>query len=180
VSDDLLGNVFSGSGLVWFGGLLGGAIGVCLWARWRGFLEARMFDAAAPGLAIGYAVGRIGCQLSGDGDYGTATDAPWGMAYPDGTEPTQVDVHPTPVFETLAMGLTALVLWNLRDRLPPGGLFGLYLVLAGLERLLIEFVRRNDDVVAGLTQPQLVSIGLMVLGTILLMRVRAFGRPRTA
>jgi phosphatidylglycerol:prolipoprotein diacylglycerol transferase len=78
------------------------------------------------------------------------------------------------------MGLTALVLWNLRDRLPPGGLFGLYLVLAGVERLLIEFIRRNDDVVAGLTQPQLVSIGLMVLGTILLMRVRAFGRPRTA
>ncbi len=181
VSDDLLGNVFSGAGLVWFGGLLGGAIGVCLWARWRGFLEARMFDAAAPGLAIGYAIGRVGCQLSGDGDYGTTTDAPWGMAYPDGTEPTNEEVHPTPVFETLAMGLVALVLWNLRDRFQPGVLFALYLVLAGLERLLIEFIRRNDTVFAGLTQPQLVSIALIALGAALIIRLRdAPGRPRTA
>ena len=84
VSDDLLGNLFSGSGLVWFGGLVGGALGVILWAGWRGFLEARLFDLAAPGLALGYAIGRIGCQLSGDGDYGEATDLPWGMAYPRG------------------------------------------------------------------------------------------------
>ena len=62
----------------------------------------------------------MGCQLSGDGDYGEATDAPWGMAYPDGTEPTTEEVHPTPVFETVAMGLVALVLWNLRDRFAPG------------------------------------------------------------
>ncbi len=176
VSDDLAGNLFSGSGLVWFGGLLGGAIGVCLWARWRGFLEARMFDLAAPGLAIGYALGRVGCQLSGDGDYGEATGAPWGMAYPDGTEPTTDEVHPTPVFETVAMGLVALVLWNLRDRFAPGVLFALYLVLAGTERLLIEFIRRNEAVVAGLTQPQLLSLVLIALGAALLIRLR--GRPR--
>ena len=177
VSDDLAGNLISGSGLVWFGGLLGGAIGVCLWARWRGFLEARMFDLAAPGLAIGYALGRVGCQLSGDGDYGEATGAPWGMAYPDGTEPTTEEVHPTPVFESVTMGLVALVLWNLRDRFAPGMVFGLYLVLAGTERLLIEFIRRNDTVVAGLTQPQLLSIVLIALGAGLLIRLR--GRSPT-
>ncbi len=175
VSDDLAGNLISGSGLVWFGGLLGGAIGVCLWARWRGFLEARLFDLAAPGLAVAYALGRVGCQLSGDGDYGEATGAPWGMAYPDGTEPTTDEVHPTPVFESVAMGLVALVLWNLRDRFAPGVLFGLYLVLAGTERLLIEFIRRNDTVVAGLTQPQLLSLVLIALGAALLIRLR--GRP---
>jgi phosphatidylglycerol:prolipoprotein diacylglycerol transferase len=180
VSDDLLGNVFSGSGLVWFGGLIGGALGVMLWARWRGFLGARLFDLAAPGLALGYAIGRVGCQLSGDGDYGEATDAPWGMAYPDGTVRTTDEVHPTPVFETVAMGLIALVLWNLRDRFRPGVLFGLYLVLAGLERLLIELIRRNDAVVAGLTQAQLISLAMIALGAALLMRLRGGPTPRAA
>ena len=180
VSDDLLGNLFSGSGLVWFGGLLGGALGVILWARWRGFLDARMFDTVAPGLALGYALGRVGCQLSGDGDYGEATDLPWGMAYPDGTVSTTEEVHPTPVFETVAMGLVALVLWNLRDRFRPGVLFGLYLVLAGLERLLIELIRRNDTVVAGLTQAQLVSVAMIALGVALLTRLRGGPEPRAA
>ena len=83
---------------------MGGAIGVILWARWRGSLGWQMFDAAAPPLAVGYAIGRVGCQLSGDGDYGTASDLPWAMAYPDGTVPTTEEVHPTPVYETLAMG----------------------------------------------------------------------------
>ena len=104
VSDDLLGNIFSGSGLVWFGGLVGGALGVVLWAYWRGFLGWQLFDVAAVPLAIGYAIGRVGCQLSGDGDYGIHSDLPWAMAYPDGTVPTTDTVHPTPVYETLAMG----------------------------------------------------------------------------
>ena len=167
VSDDLLGNLFSGSGLVWFGGLVGGALGVILWARWRGFLEWRLFDACAPALALGYAVGRIGCQLSGDGDYGKPTDSFLGMSYPEGTVPTTEDVWPTPVFETVAMALVALLLWRLRDRFRPGLLFGLYLLLAGTERLLIEFIRRNDAVVAGLTQPQLIGVAMIIGGAVL-------------
>ena len=95
-------------------------------------------------LAIGYAIGRVGCQLSGDGDYGMHSDLPWAMAYPDGTVPTTDEVHPTPVYETLAMGIVALVLWRLRDRFAPGVLFGLYLMIAGIERFLVEFIRRND------------------------------------
>jgi phosphatidylglycerol:prolipoprotein diacylglycerol transferase len=181
VSDDLLGGIFSGSGLVWFGGLVGGAVGVVLWARWRGFLEWRMVDAMTPGLAVGYAVGRVGCQLSGDGDYGEATDLPWGMAYPEGTVPTTEEVHPTPVFETVAMGLVALVLWNLRDRFRPGVLFAIYLVLAGSERLLIELIRRNDAVFAGLTPAQLFSVAMIAGGAALLMQLRGSpSQPRPA
>jgi phosphatidylglycerol---prolipoprotein diacylglyceryl transferase len=164
VSDDLLGNILSGSGLVFFGGLVGGALGVILWARWRRWLGWQLVDAACVPVAVGYVVGRVGCQLSGDGDYGVASDLPWAMAYPDGTVPTTEEVHPTPVYETLAMGAGALVLWHFRDRFAPGVLFGLYLILAGGERFLVEFIRRNDTVVAGLTQPQLISLVLLGLG----------------
>jgi len=164
VSDDLLANVFSGAGLTWYGGALGGALAVVLWARWRGFLGLQLLDLCAPLLALGYAIGRIGCQLSGDGDYGEAWDGPWAMAYPEGEVPTTEEVHPTPVYETLAMGLVALFLWRRRDAYRPGVLFALYLVLAGLERFLVELVRRNDAVLAGLTAPQLESLGLLFAG----------------
>jgi phosphatidylglycerol---prolipoprotein diacylglyceryl transferase len=164
VSDDVLGNIVSGSGLVWFGGFVGGALGVVLWAWWRGFLGWQLFDVAAVPLAIGYAIGRVGCQLSGDGDYGIHSNLPWAMSYPDGTVPTTDTVHPTPVYETLAMGLAGVILWRLRDRYPTGVLFGLYLIIAGVERFLVEFIRRNEDVVAGLTQPQLISLAMMALG----------------
>jgi phosphatidylglycerol:prolipoprotein diacylglycerol transferase len=164
VSGDLFGSLFSGAGLVWFGGLVGGAAGVLLWAYRRGFMGAMLVDACAAPLALGYAVGRVGCQLSGDGDYGEPSSLPWAMSYPDGTVPTTQEVHPTPVYETLTMGLVAAVLWRLRDRFAPGGLFALYLVLAGLERFLVEFVRRNDAVVGGLTLPQLISLAMVAGG----------------
>jgi phosphatidylglycerol:prolipoprotein diacylglycerol transferase len=180
VSGDLLGNIFSGSGLVWFGGLVGGAIGVILWARWRGWLSFQLLDACSVALAIGYAIGRVGCQLSGDGDYGEASDLPWAMAYPDGTVPTNEEVHPTPVYETLVMGLGALVLWHLRDRFAPGMVFGLYLILAGGERFLVEFVRRNESVVAGLTLAQLVGLALLALGTAMVVARRNAPRAATA
>ena len=169
---DLLGNLFGGSGLIFFGGLVGGAAGVLLWARWRGFLQGEMFDLGAPAIALGYAVGRIGCQLSGDGDYGIASDLPWAMAYPEGTIPTTVPVHPTPVYETVVMGLAALVLWHLRWRYRPGTLFALYLVIAGVERFLVEFIRRNEEVVAGLTLPQIISLAMVAGGAAALARLR--------
>ena len=180
VSGDIFGNVFSGSGLVFFGGLIGGAIGVVLWARWRGFLGWTLFDTAAAPIAIGYAVGRVGCQVSGDGDYGQPSDLPWAMAYPHGTVPTTQEVHPTPVYETFTMGLVTLLLWNLRDRLAPGMVFGLYLFLGGLERFLVEFIRRNDVVFAGLTVPQLFSVAMMAGGATLLVTRRHVPRPAIA
>ncbi len=168
-SDDLFGSLFSGSGLVWYGGAIGGALGVVLWA-WRRFrVDLRLLDIAAVPLALGYAIGRVGCQVSGDGDYGKPWDGPWAMAYPDGTVPTDVPVHPTPIYETLAMGLAAWALWRWRDALRPGLLFACYLVLAGLERFLVEFLRRNDPAVAGLTVPQVESLALALVGAVWLV-----------
>ena len=163
-----LEGIFGGSGLTWYGGLLGGALAVIAWVRWRGMDIPHLADIAAIGLPLGYAIGRIGCQISGDGDYGVPSGLPWAMPYPDGVVPTDVAVHPTPIYETLAMGLLAYVLWRLRDRFRPGVLFGLYLLGAGLERLLVEFVRRNEAALAGLTQAQILAIASMVIGAALL------------
>jgi phosphatidylglycerol---prolipoprotein diacylglyceryl transferase len=166
-----LGNVLGGSGLIWYGGLLGGVVSVLLWAWRRDFLSLTLVDMAGPGLALGYAIGRIGCQVSGDGDYGKAWNGPWAMGYPNGTVPTAPGetVHPTPIYETLTMGLVAYFLWQLRDRVRPGVLFALYLVIAGLERFLIEFIRRNEDVALGLTAAQLWSVGQFVIGALWLV-----------
>jgi phosphatidylglycerol:prolipoprotein diacylglycerol transferase len=181
VKGDLLGNILSGSGLVWYGGAIGGAIGVLLWAWWRNYLTLALLDLAAPALALGYAIGRVGCQVSGDGDYGKAWNGPWAMSYPDGTKPIDTPVHPTPVYETLTMGLVALLLWRLRDRLSNGLLFALYLLLAGTERFLVEFIRRNDDIAIGLTQAQLISLAMMLIGGAwLLLAYRRAPRPATA
>jgi phosphatidylglycerol:prolipoprotein diacylglycerol transferase len=162
--DDLLGSLFSGSGLVFHGGALGGAIAVLGWSWHRGFMDGRTFDMGAAPLAAGYAIGRIGCQLAGDGDYGIPWNGPWAMAYPNGTVPTTEKVHPTPVYETIVMGIVTIVLWRLRHRFRPGTLFALWAVLAGIERFLVEFIRRNNEVVAGLTQPQLISLAMILAG----------------
>jgi len=163
-----LGDVFGGSGLTWYGGLAGGIVAVLIWAWRRDFLSWHLVDIAGPCLALGYAIGRIGCQVSGDGDYGKAWNGPWAMGYPDGTVPTPpgVTVHPTPIYETLTMGLVALALWSLRDRVRPGLLFAFYLVLGGIERFLVEFLRRNDHAAFGLTAPQLESLGLIAVGLV--------------
>jgi phosphatidylglycerol:prolipoprotein diacylglycerol transferase len=184
VKHDLLGSLFSGSGLVWYGGVIGGALAVIGWAWWRGMLNLLLLDIASIPLAMGYAIGRIGCQLSGDGDYGKVSSLPTAMGYPHGTVPTPpgVTVLPTPIYETVAMGLVAWWLWRKRDAFRPGALFAFYLLLSGTERLLVEFIRRNHRVWEGLTVPQLESVALMVLSAIwlaILMR-RGGLRPRAA
>jgi phosphatidylglycerol:prolipoprotein diacylglycerol transferase len=166
-----LGNVFSGSMLIW--------------AHRRKFLGWQLFDIAAYGLALGYAIGRIGCQVAGDGDYGKAWSGPWAMGYEKGTVPTAPGetVHPTPIYETLAMGLVAWLLWRWRDRFRPGVLFAFYLVFAGIERFLVEFLRRNEHVLGGLTAAQLESLGLLVIGAMALVFAQRSGglrRPATA
>ena len=167
---DGLGDVFGSSGLVWYGGVIGGALFVCIWAWRHGWVTAATFDMAAVPLALGNAIGRMGCQLAGDGDYGRPWDGPWAMGYAQGTSPTAPGetVHPTPLYECIGMGLIAWFLWTLRDRVRPGVLLALWLVLAGLERLLVEFLRRNPDEALGLTLPQLQSV-VMILGGLLWM-----------
>src|SRR5436305_4230556 len=166
VEHDVVGTVFSGSGLVWYGGAIGGAIAVIAWMRWRHMLNLVMLDMCATALALGYAIGRIGCQVSGDGDYGIRSSLPWAMGYPHGTVPTPpgVTVQPTPIDETVAMCLLAYLLWRMRDRVRPGVVFACYLLLSGLERFLVEFIRRNSEVLAGLTAAQLESLVLCAAG----------------
>lgn len=177
VKHDLIGSIFSGSGLVWYGGAIGGAIGVIAWMWWRKSLDLVTVDMCATVLALGYGIGRIGCQVSGDGDYGIPSKLPWAMGYPHGTVPTPpgVTVQPTPIYETLAMCLLAYFLWQLRDRLRPGVALGLYMVFSGLERLLVEFIRRNKEVLAGLTAPQLESIVLTGIGVVVLLAMARRG-----
>lgn len=169
--------LFSGSGLTWYGGLIGGAIVVVAWAKWRGIFDRRLLDLAGVGLPLGYAVGRIGCQISGDGDYGEPSSLPWAMGYENGVVPTDpgVTVHPTPLYEALTMGLLAWALWRLRDAVRPGGIFALYLTFGGLERFLVEFVRRNDEVAAGLTSAQLLSLAMMAGGIAWLLALQRGG-----
>lgn len=174
-----LGQVFSGTGLVWYGGALGGAAGVALYAWWRKMLNLNLLDVCAPALAAGYAVGRIGCQLSGDGDYGKVTDAWWGMGYPDGTVPTPpgVKVYPTPILETVSMGILAYFLWRFRDRWSPGVLFGVYLIFSSIERFMIEFLRRNEAWFAGMTLAQFVSVVLGLIGVVMVVSLRERAVP---
>jgi phosphatidylglycerol:prolipoprotein diacylglycerol transferase len=166
VKGHLLSHIFSGSGLIWYGGAIGGAIAVVAWMRGRDTFDLITVEMCCMVLALGYGIGRIGCQVSGDGDYGIRSKLPWAMGYPHGTVPTPpgVTVQPTPIYETVAMCLLAYVLWSLRDRVRPGTILGLYLVFSGLERLLVEFIRRNKEVLYGLTSAQLESIVLMIIG----------------
>lgn len=159
--------LFSGSGLTWYGGVVLATLAGVWVVRRQRIPFVPILDATAPALAIGYAIGRIGCQLAGDGCYGIPTDLPWGMAYPNGVVPTLEKVHPTPVYETLT-GLAIFgLLWRTRKHLPQPGLsFCMYLVLAGLGRFLVEFIRRNPKLLWGLSDGQLISLGLMAMGLI--------------
>lgn len=160
--------LFSGAGLVWYGGLAGGTVAVVLVSLWRRLALGLTANMVAAPLALAYAIGRIGCQLAGDGDYGDVTALPWGMSYPEGTVPTTEIVHPTPVYETLASLVIFWVLWRMRGRLTaPWSLFGLYLVLAGVERFVVEFVRATPVAFAGLTTAQVISIAIVVIGAVL-------------
>jgi phosphatidylglycerol---prolipoprotein diacylglyceryl transferase len=168
-----LGSLFSGTGLVFYGGAIGGALAVMAYARYRGFLDYRLFDMGSYGLAIGYAVGRLGCQLAGDGDYGIPSNLPWAMSYPDGTVPTTDRVHPTPIYEFLVMGAITWWLWSRRDKARPGSLIGWWALLAGTERFLVEFIRRNEDIVGPFSLAQFVSVVMIVAGTWWLLYLRA-------
>jgi phosphatidylglycerol:prolipoprotein diacylglycerol transferase len=157
--------LLSSSGWVWYGGLIGGATAVGLWARSAGVPFLVVGDIVAPALAIGLAIGRIGCQLAGDGDYGVPTSLPWAMSYPNGVVPTTERVHPAPVYEMLALGALFLHLWARRLRNPPpGDILGRYLVWSSAVRFLIEMVRRNPAWIIGLTTAQWISVIAAVVG----------------
>jgi len=162
-------SLWDSGGFAWFGGLVFG-ISALLIQGWTARIGGlRTLDLAAPSAAIGYGVGRIGCLLSGDGCYGVPTQLPWGMSFPNGIDPIFQRVHPTPLYEFCLALLIALYLW-IRGGKPhgTGSLVGQYLVLTGLARFLVEFIRRNPRVLWGLSNAQLASLGSIVAGLLLI------------
>jgi phosphatidylglycerol:prolipoprotein diacylglycerol transferase len=165
------GPLLSRGGLTWYGGLAGGAIAVLVAARRTGLPLFAVCDATAPALAVGQAIGRIGCFLVGD-DWGRPTDGPWGVAFPEGVEPTEVPVHATQLYEMAWLFAAAALLWRRLGRSP--SVFGEYLVLAGLGRLWIELFRRNPPALGPLTNAQVAALVCVAVGAaVCLARARA-------
>ncbi|PAP76900.1 prolipoprotein diacylglyceryl transferase [Rubrivirga marina] len=193
---DPLGMIFSGSGLTVYGGILLGSVVILWYAKKKGVSRAHLADAAAPGLLFAYGIGRIGCYLSGDGDWGVCSqleDKPgwipswlWSETFPRnmlgqmdpvvynatqrGAECTLASpdgVYPTMLYEFAMAAVLAGVLWMLRKNpFQAGWLISLYLVFAGLERFLIEFIRVNPEAAFGMPQSQLISIGFVLAGLV--------------
>jgi phosphatidylglycerol:prolipoprotein diacylglycerol transferase len=165
--------LFSRYGFAWFGGFLGG-FGAMLLMGWRAKLNIRQFlDACSPAASFGYAIGRIGCFLSGDGDYGKPTSLPWGMSFPNGVVPTTERVHPAPIYEFLVWSAIGLLLWRLGAKAlqkprPLGELFCYYLILTGIARFLVEIIRINPPWIFGLSNAQVASVISVVGGIVLL------------
>ena len=223
--------IFSQYGFAWFGGLLAGFAAFLLLAHsiakrtpsaGRKVSMLELLDAGSPAAALGYGVGRIGCLLSGDGDYGIPTSLPWGMSFPHGLVPTTQRVHPTPIYELIVACLIAWLLWRLGARqvraaalarqksggridietisrtkyLYPrrvwlrlrytwflfrsapayGDVFAAYLVLTGIARFLVEFIRINPRSFFGMSNAQAASIASVIVGVILWWKLS----PRTS
>jgi len=153
--------LFSRDGITWYGGLVGATLVGAIGCRIHGVPIKTFADCTAVSGAVGQAIGRVGCLLVGD-DYGKVTDVAWAMSFPRGADPTQDLVHPTQLYEIAWLLPVAALLWK-RRRVSPF-LFGEYVALNGLGRLVIEHWRVNPKVALGLTEPQLIGIGLIVLG----------------
>jgi len=162
--------LLSRGGMSWFGGLLGG-VGAGSWMlRRRGIPWIAGLAAASPALAIGHAIGRIGCFMVGD-DYGRPTDLPWAIAFPKGLPPTDVPVHPTQLYEAVMLLPIAWALTRWRRRgVADHVVLGRYLVLVGGLRFAIEFVRVNRQIAGPFTLAQLIAAAIIVVGTVMLLR----------
>ena len=162
--------LLSRGGLSWFGGFTFGLAAGLLVIRLKRLPLMAILSAAAPALAIGHAIGRIGCFLVGD-DYGKVSDLPWAVAFPEGLPPTFVRVHPTQLYEAIPLFVIGGLLLRLRkQRVPDRRVFGSYLLLVGGTRFLVEFVRVNAQVLGPFTIAQLASTAAMGVGTMLLIR----------
>ncbi len=180
---------FSPGGLTWYGGFFLATAAIMIYARKKKIPFLKICDASAPAIMLAYGVARIGCHLSGDGDYGMPTSLPWGMVYSAGTYPPSIafrdfpdvvakygvngvvpdtiPVHPTPLYEFLAGVILFLVLWKLKDRpAPDGNIFMMYLILSGIARFAVEFLRLNPRLLFGLSEAQLLSIVMIGLGVV--------------
>lgn len=207
---DPLHQIFSQFGFAWFGGMLAG-VAAFVWLA-RGIAQRSsevsgrkitlldLLDAGSAAAALGYGLGRIGCFLSGDGDYGIPTSLPWGMSFPHGLVPTAQRVHPTPIYELIVACLIAWLLWRMGARQmrarfsadapspaeqpgansgaargelwsSPGAIFSAYLILTGLARFLVEFIRINPRSFLGLSNAQAASIVSVAAGLFLIWKL---------
>ena len=167
--------IFDRAGFAWFGGLVAGILALVWQGRTYNIGKMAMLDLATACASVGYGVGRLGCLTSGDGDYGIPTSLPWGMSFPHGLVPTTQRVHPTPVYELIAALFIAWVLWRrgAPDRPKPiGQLTGEYLILTGIARFLVEFIRINPKIYWGMSNAQVASIGSVAVGVGLVMWAR--------
>jgi phosphatidylglycerol:prolipoprotein diacylglycerol transferase len=185
--------IFSGSGFVFYGGMIGGLIGAYLVSRWYRIGLGVTMDMCGPALAIGQAIGRIGCQLSGDGDWGLPSTVPWAMSYPKAIVGWNSDtvlkldehyrlvsgyfpgvrVHPAPIYETILYVGVFAILWSMRKTSHPAGrVMYWYLLLGGAARFIVEFWRINPRVFYMLSEAQLIAIGMMVIGGVALILTR--------
>ena len=171
------------SGLTYYGGLLMASVAILVFLKRKGVKLIPVLDSAGPTLIAAYGMGRMGCQVSGDGDWGIsnlaakpnwlswAPDWVWAYDYPNnviGADPGLV--FPTPFYEILMMGFVFLILWNIRKKITiPGVMFGLYLVFNGLERFLIEKIRVNTHVWGTITQAEIISSVLMLAGMVMIV-----------
>ncbi|MEO6192632.1 MAG: prolipoprotein diacylglyceryl transferase [Thermoanaerobaculia bacterium] len=194
--------LFDRSGLVWYGGFILGTLAVLWTMRHRRLSGWPMADIAAPALAIGYGVGRIGCFLVGD-DYGRPTDLPWGVKFPVGLpettagnlrelfhvaipasvpDSTLLRVHPTQLYETaMALMIWGGAMWMFRRRLQPGAIALTVLALLAVERFLVEILRAKDDRFFGpLTLAQVISLSVLAIVGVLAWLRRVRVAPRTA
>mgnify|MGYP002403283516 CR=1 FL=1 len=175
-----LQELFSPYGFAWFGGLLAGFAAFVWVGRRQNIPLLTLLDAGSPAAALGYGIGRIGCFLSGDGDYGIPTSLPWGMSFPDGLVPTTQRVHPTPIYELIVACLIAWWLWRIGARQiaaagvktslrrpPDGTVFAAYLVLTGAARFLVEFIRINPRSFLGMSNAQAAGLACVIAGAIL-------------
>jgi phosphatidylglycerol:prolipoprotein diacylglycerol transferase len=175
------------AGFAWYGGLIVGVLTLMWQGRSAGVGALGMLDLSAPAAAIGYGVGRIGCLVSGDGDYGRPTSLPWGMSFPHGLVPTMDRVHPTPIYELIGALIIAAILWKRGKLYPPGTsgqgeITGEYLVLSGIARFLVEIIRINPKIYFGMSNAQVASLGSIVAGLLLIAwaRRRAAEAPKAA
>ncbi len=184
---DPIGMVLNPGGLTFYGGLILAIIAIGIYTRRKKIPFLLLADAAAPALALAYGIGRIGCHLAGDGDYGIPTDLPWGTNYENGTVPPSAmfngsdiaqnfpggivpdntPLHPTPIYELISAIIIFSILWKLRDRdWVRGKLFMFYLIFTGISRLLVETIRLNPRYIFNLSEAQIISIITIIGGTI--------------
>jgi phosphatidylglycerol---prolipoprotein diacylglyceryl transferase len=187
-----IATLFSRMGFAWFGGFLGGIIAIIYFARKYRIPILTLMDSASPAAAVGYAIGRIGCMTSGDGDYGIPTNVPWGVSFPppalvpsgpvcvDYGFPADCKVHPTPMYELIAGLAIAAILWKLGTDRRRGVIVGWFFVLSGLSRFLVEFIRINPRIYFGMSNAQVAALASIIAGAIVLASAARTGARHSA